>query len=79
MFYSKLNQERFTATSNVALAKELYRTSFCRVSSTDIYDWCDKCAQRIYVQYDIELDYKYRDLDGFVKELIKNNLIGRLN
>jgi hypothetical protein len=79
MFYSKLNNETFKATTNVALAKELYRTSFCRVSSENIYDWCNKCSQRIDAQYDIKLDYKYYDLDGFVNELIKHDIVARLN
>ena len=78
-FYNTKTFETFTATNKVALAKELYETSFCRVSSKDVYDWCSKCADRVEIVNDVQLHFDRYDLVGFVNELLKHNIIGRTN
>ena len=73
MRFADNNFNMYRAETKSALAHELYRSSFARVHATDVYDWCTKCSDRIYEQYNYRMEFT--DLESFIDELIKHNLI----
>ena len=67
----------YKATSHEELAMELYKTSFARTYAADLDEFMSQCADRIYEQYVYRLEYT--DVDSFIDELIKHNLIVEIN
>ena len=63
----------YRATTHEELARELYRKSFARTHAADLDQFMAQCTDRIYDQYGYRIEYT--DVDGFVNELIKHNLI----
>tara|TARA_R110000822_G_scaffold227789_1_gene360392 strand:+ start:1983 stop:2225 length:243 start_codon:yes stop_codon:yes gene_type:complete len=74
-FVDSRNEFVFKANTKVELANELYKTSWLKHDADDVNDWCYKASQRLNMVEDITLQYTYDDLDGFISELIKFNII----
>ena len=65
------------ATTKKEVAIELYKTSFAKVYAYDLDEWMRRCSDRIEMQYECKMEYTTPE--GFVDELIRYNLIQRIN
>jgi len=63
----------FASHTKLGLAEELYRTSWANIYATNLLDFCNKYALRVYEQHDLVLFFD--DEIGFIDEMIKYKLI----
>lgn len=71
-------EERIYKSNNkYDLCHELYVTSFAKVHSPNVHEWCIKACSRIGEQYDIDIQYK--NPVQFIDELIAHNIIQEIH